>query len=453
MTDCMIQYDIFICDVIVERFGAKMDSIKNLKDKFDLKKIIDFVKKYARYFVAGTLFVVLLIVLIFFTGNKTVEEGSGVESTAVTEQSEISEETIIQAVIAEELQENANVSVNELIQNYYNAYAAGDIATLQTLATPISEKEQSYITMYSQYIESYQNIVLYTKSGLDANSYLVNVYVEIKFVDVDTPAPGLDFFYVRTNEEGSLYIDNLYSQFNSNNNENALDTSVQNLITQYVNSEDVVNLLNDVQAKFDVAYSSDENLATLVNSTIPDAITAWAQSFAPAATETPETETPSTEEPVVEEPVADTPEEEEPEVTTETVVTTDKVNVRATASTDSERLGSVERGTSLTRTGTDGEWSIVEYNGGTGYIKSEYLTTDTASETTEGTAATNGIPEGTVITLESTTNIRSAMSETADRVGVAYPGEKVTVVMSYAEGWTKVTWDGETGYIKTDLLQ
>jgi hypothetical protein len=26
-------------------------------------------------------------------------------------------------------------------------------------------------------------------------------------------------------------------------------------------------------------------------------------------------------------------------------------------------------------------------------------------------------------------------------------------VMSYAEGWTKVTWKNKTGYIKTDLLK
>jgi len=26
-------------------------------------------------------------------------------------------------------------------------------------------------------------------------------------------------------------------------------------------------------------------------------------------------------------------------------------------------------------------------------------------------------------------------------------------VMSYAEGWTKVTWKNKTGYVKTDLLK
>ena len=63
------------------------------------------------------------------------------------------------------------------------------------------------------------------------------------------------------------------------------------------------------------------------------------------------------------------------------------------------------------------------------------------------------IAEGTVITLKEAVNIRSSMSETADKIGTAYEGEKVTVQMSYAEGWSKVTWNGKTGYVKSSLLQ
>jgi uncharacterized protein YgiM (DUF1202 family) len=58
-----------------------------------------------------------------------------------------------------------------------------------------------------------------------------------------------------------------------------------------------------------------------------------------------------------------------------------------------------------------------------------------------------------VIELSDATNIRSEMSETSSKVGTAYKGEKVKVVMSYSDGWTKVTWNNKTGYIKTSLLQ
>ena len=155
---------------------------------------------------------------------------------------------------------------------------------------------------------------------------------------------------------------------------------------------------------------------------------------------------------------------------TEQLATTDRVNVRAGADTSSEKLGTVEKGTVVTRTGVEGDWSKIDYNGTTGYIKNEYLTYDvagTASDTGADDAsdagdnvaanADNGdaaaLSEGTVVTLKDSVNVRSGMGEDAERIGTAYSGEKVTVVMSYAEGWTKVKWNGETGYIKTSLLQ
>ena len=163
-----------------------------------------------------------------------------------------------------------------LINQYYTAYAAGDTDTLSTIATPLSENEKSYISVFSQYVDAYQNIKCYTKQGLDASSYLVSVYVEVKFKDVDTVAPGLDFFYVRTNEDGSVYIDNLYSQYNLKIKENALDTSIQNLISEYEDSEDVNTLQKEVQGKYDTAIASDDKLSEMISTTIPNAITEWA---------------------------------------------------------------------------------------------------------------------------------------------------------------------------------
>lgn len=419
------------------------DKIKQIK----INRTINFVKEHIRYFAAGILFVVMVVVLAT-CANPKKEEGAAVsDSTA-----------------AEEYQVDAYEEINALITQYYTAYAAGDVTTLTALATPISANEQSYIAMFSQYVDGYQNIKCYTKGGLDANSYLVSVSMEIKFAGVDTPAPGLDFFYVRTNEEGALYIDNLYCQYNLANQENALDTSIQTLIHEFENQEDVIALQSDVQTRYDAAVNADANLSTMIYTTIPNAITGWVsqiaeQNAAAEGTEAVTSEaTEMTEEPVAEEPAAPTEPEEEPAAEqSETVYTIDKVNVRAQADTNSEKLGTLEKGTAIGRIGTEGEWSKVNYGGTPGYIKSEFLTTeapqaaDTDAEE-EGTAG-GSLAEGTVITLENTVNIRSGMSETSDRIGTAYAGEQVKVVMSYAEGWTKVTWNNKTGYIKSSLLQ
>lgn len=412
----------------------------NKSNNIDIQKMVEFVKKNARYFVAGALFVVLLLILVKFTGNgigNADDNNVAVTETVVTE---------------EAYEENAVPAVNELINSYFTAYASGDLVTLQTLATPITQNEQSYITLISQYIEQYQDINCYTKSGLDSNSYMVNVSLNVKFMGVETPAPGLYFFYVRTNDDGSLYIDNLYSEYNLSRQESALDTSIRNLITNFYNSDDVIELQNDIQQKYEAALSTDENLLNLCATTIPNAITEWRNTIVADATESTE-EVPATETPAEETPTDEIPAEETPaEQTTETVYTIDKVNVRSGADTSADKLGSVEKGTALTRTGTEGDWSIVDYNGTTGYIKSEFLSAE-APENASETAASEALTEGTTIMLSNTTNIRSSMSETADKVGVAYAGEKVTVVMSYAEGWTKVTWKNKTGYIKTDLLK
>ena len=435
----------------------------NKTENSGTNKILMFIKQNVRYITAGVLFLALVLILVKAGSPKQSQNGQDVAATEVT--SEASNDAV------QEFEVDAYEDVNTLINQYYTAYAAGDTDTLQTIATPLSENEKSYISVFSQYVDAYQNIKCYTKQGLDASSYLVSVYVEVKFKDVDTVAPGLDFFYVRTNDDGSVYIDNLYSQYNLKIKENALDTSIQNLISEYEGSEDVNSLQKEVQDKYDTSVASDDKLSEMIQTTIPNAITEWAGTIVSQNTETESTEqqvpeeTTEAEQTETPEENTDQPEENGPtQSEPDTVYAVDTVNVRAAADTESEKLGTLEQGTALTRTGTDGEWSIVNYNGQTGYIKTEYLTTKNADSEADNGQTDNGgndeqtsvgdfIAEGTVITLKDSVNVRSGMSESDSKIGTAFTGEKVTVVMSYAEGWTKVTWNGQTGYIKTSLLQ
>lgn len=88
-----------------------------------------------------------------------------------------------------------------------------------------------------------------------------------------------------------------------------------------------------------------------------------------------ETETPAEE---TEAPAEDKTEEDSLyiEDTNETVWTTDAVNVRAEADASSARIGGLEKGSGITRTGIcENGWSRVDYNGTAAYIHSDYLTT------------------------------------------------------------------------------
>lgn len=430
----------------------KKENSPKKSQKNSTEAVLNFIQANLKYIAGAAVLVILIVVLLVYTGKQGGNSGSNAADTTEISGAEGTYEV------------DSNEEINTLITNYFNAYANGDTDTIATLATPLSDLEKSYISMYSQYVEAYQSIRCYTKQGLDDKSYLVSVYLEMKFAGVDTVAPGLSFFYVQTNDDGSLYINNAYSYFNLNmleNNPDAaypLDDNVKKLIDKFEKQDDVVALLADVQSKYETALSADANLATMANTTLADAYNAWAatiNSSAPAAEAdtTAQAETPATEAPAAE-PV---PEAETPADTSgvtaanDTVYALDTVNIRSEANESGSVVGRATVGTSFTRTGTTADgWSQVEFNGTTAYIKSDYLTTD-ASQTSG--QSQNTAAAGESVRLSDTTNIRSSMSETADRVGVAYSGETVKVIESYAEGWSKVEWNGKTGYIKTDLLQ
>ena len=64
----------------------------------------------------------------------------------------------------------------------------------------------------------------------------------------------------------------------------------------------------------------------------------------------------------------------------ETWFATDSVNVRASYSTSSERIGSLSEGDEVTVTGTSSEWARIEYNGRTAYVSMNYLTQEEPEE-------------------------------------------------------------------------
>ena len=50
-------------------------------------------------------------------------------------------------------------------------------------------------------------------------------------------------------------------------------------------------------------------------------------------------------------------------------------------------------------------------------------------------------------------NIRSEASTDSDRIALAYQGDAIMQIESYDNGWSKVEYKGETGYVKTEFLE
>lgn len=149
------------------------------------------------------------------------------------------------------------------------------------------------------------------------------------------------------------------------------------------------------------------------------------------------------------------------EVQKRTAYAKTKVNMRKSRSTDSDVVQTLKAGTKVMIYGKNKDgWFRVRSKGKFGYVRKEYIVSskskvekDGSSQGQTPTTSTTYFNEGDRITLTESVNIRTAMSETADRVGLAYQGDVVTIIMSYAEGWSKVSWNGQTGYAKTEFLR
>lgn len=122
-----------------------------------------------------------------------------------------------------------------------------------------------------------------------------------------------------------------------------------------------------------------------------------------------------------------------------------EVNFRSGPSTDSTILQAVPQGgtVNVLANSVNG-WTKVSYAGKTGYISSPYLTA-TAPVSTAPVAIGTAMTTGEV-------NLRSGTSTTTSILDVVPYNTQVSVLAASVNGWTKVSWNGKTGYISSTYL-
>ena len=422
----------------------------------ELGKKLQGDKRFARYFYTGVAaaLVVIMIPLVVSCGKNDdkTPQTDGEETQEATPEAEGSNVNIPDYTVKDvALEENAYADVNEFVNSYFNAMTNGDTATIQSMQNDSQQKELLKIEKESAYIDEFDNLKVYTKPGPLASSYIAFVYYEIKFTGIETLAPGLTTLYICSNEDGSLYINSMLSD---------QDTE---FIKQVVAQDDVVDLFSLVETKYAEAVDADTNLNSFMEglSAKLDAEVSEAMAAIEAASETP-AETEETAQ--VQE---DTPAEN---VVEEQVKAIDTVNVRSSDSENADRIGQIAMGETITRyEARENGWSRVNYNGSDGYIKSEYLEPvsqgQTASETTESTETaeestetqtateTGSLAGKSKITIKETVNVRKSSSQDSEKIGVAYQGENYELIMEQADGWCKIKFNGETGYVKTEFVE
>ncbi|MDE6419345.1 MAG: SH3 domain-containing protein, partial [Lachnospiraceae bacterium] len=330
------------------------------------------------------------------------------------------------------LEQDAHEEVNSFFQRYYEAIGYGDVETYASMRSYTDDEERVRIQKKANYIDYYQNLSCYTKPGPVENSYLVYVYYEVKFREIHTPAPGLNTFFLCTNDAGELYV---FSD--------KLDRNVKDYMRRITTQQDVKDLFNRVKVTYDDTVASDKELEEFLSTlaqNLKDEVTlalreleAENQSVENGDGNEGEAEpTPTPEEP---EP---TP-EVEPEPQTDMVMTTNRVNVRSSASPEATKLGTVAAGTRFTRyESLENGWSRIDYEGSEAYIKTEYL--QVIEETIGKVKALNSV------------NIRASASEDATKLGTVGAGTMLDLIENQENGWSRILFNGSTAYVKTEFL-
>ena len=375
--------------------------------------------------------------------------------------------------------ESKNTALKDLIQAYYDDYDEGNLLALNKVAYPFSDSEISYIELMSKNIDSRSIREIYSKNGIDKGSYFVSVVNDINFAGMDKSAPGLDFFYVETDEDGNLYINNLYCTYNLNNSENALDPYVTSLISEFEQQTDVLKLQARVQSEFNDTMEQNADLSNFFDNTLQSEVSEWAAAYHQKTLEQKAEE----ERKAKEEADAKKAEEEAAKAEAEakakaeadakaaadqaaaekaaqeaaaqqaaaqqaaaqqaassgSLVNSRTINVRAAADANSQNIGRLECGTVINKKRAEGDWTVIDYNGRDGFIKTEFVT-----------SISNSTPRD--VTLTKTVNVRDEMSENGQKVAVAQMGTALKVECEYANGWCRVSFGNTNGFAKTEYI-
>ena len=127
------------------------------------------------------------------------------------------------------------------------------------------------------------------------------------------------------------------------------------------------------------------------------------------------------------------------------------LNVRSGAGTSYSKLGKLEYKEKVTVLSTSNGWSKINYNGKTGYVDSSYLKSTVPGSTNDNT---NNETTGTTKYVNTTSGliVRSGAGTSYSKLGKLEYKEKVTV-LSTSNGWSKINYNGKTGYVDSSYLQ
>ncbi|MBQ9567448.1 MAG: SH3 domain-containing protein [Lachnospiraceae bacterium] len=400
---------------------------------FDIR---DVLLSHYQYVIVGALFIILVVVLAIFSSKHKDGKASASENATEATATQVYDETAEIPLPNEELKVDAYPEVNALVSTYFTAMATGDVATLSNICSSLDDAAKIRIQEKANYTESYDDLKCYTKPGPIPNSYIVFARYNIKYVNIDTKAPGLSSLYVCTDDAtGNLYV---YS--------GDLAENVANYIKGVAAQDDVVALLTEVDTEYNNAVESDKTLKAFMDALPARLDEAVAARISDGYTGDETAVSENTVEEV-------------------TVRLTDNVRIRSSAdkSSDANIIAKASKGDTYTKIGDEGEWTKIRYKDTEAYVSSEYVEVvdtpadaggEAAATGEEGgdTAAAPASSGGSITVNDSGVRIRSSADTSSNDniIGKAGSGETFPL-KGEADGWYQIDYKGQTGYIKGEF--
>ncbi len=408
--------------------------------KDNMRKLLNYiVGKSKIVFPVVVMVAVAVTVLVALNANgvkaEQVEKLAG-ESPASRE---VSEEALEPKYEEIPLVPNENPAVYTVIATYYNAMALGDMDTLRSICDTIADDELIHFEETAKYLESYPVLEVYTKPGYEEGSTIAYIYYKVVFSGKDAQYPGYQTLYICTNEQGELYIKK--DGFTDETNEYIKAVSAQADVAEFNNRVTVeFNELMVAQPElFEYLSEVDKEVKKATGVALAQQVSGEAVAGNGEGAESSEGDA-GTQQPVQDNTSSEV--QQEPKELYATATTT--VNVRSSDSENADKLGKVSGGTKLQvmEQKVNG-WTKVVFEGKEGYIKSEYLQMVESAEGAE-----------TIGTVTATTNInvRASGSESAERLGVLAGGETAEL-LAKEDGWCKIKYNGQIGYVKADYVE
>ena len=386
-------------------------------------RIVPFVKNHIKVLAPVCLMVVTAIVtyVALSARGRNVPADVPVASPAVTTVSDGDSQVVAEQPLV--LTENTDQALADFFTGYYLCLSNGDVDTLETMIDQLETYDKLIKAEQSQYLD-YEIESIYCLTPYDENKFIVFVVTDVVFDKYpDNKLPSYDGFYITRNADGSFVV--IDSEPSAEENE---------YISKALACDDVVELGNRITTDYNDRITATPELLTYMKE-LDSIVSTEAGEKLAALNSGEEIQMPEIEQ-------HDVSGNDEPEIQMATANQT--VNVRVSDSMNADTMGQLRGGQSVEVVEIKGNgWSQINFEGKTGYVKSEYLTLDidVSSVVTIGS-----------VTATETLNIRASASTDGMVMGSFAKGTTARLV-SEKDGWCEVVYNNKVVYLSSQYLE